>query len=124
MERNPIKFILLFLSVLLALIFYTRGVDAATYYVDSSITDTNIANATPDFMTYNHTTYETTGGTDSVFKTIADINAFAALQPGASVLFRRNQTWAEVLTILASGTAGNPITFGAYGSSGHAKIKK
>src|SRR4030042_5012357 len=107
MERNPIKFILLFLSVLLALIFYTRGVDAATYYVDSSITDTNIANATPDFMTYNHTTYETTGGSDSVFKTIADVNAFAALQPGDSVLFRKSQTWREQLIPPSAGTSGS-----------------
>src|SRR4030043_693444 len=96
--------------------FYCRGVNGATYFVDSSVTDTNVASATPDFTTYNHATFETTGGMDSVFKTIADINAFAALQPGDSVLFRRNQTWAEVLTIPASGTAGNPITFGAFGT--------
>jgi len=90
-------------------------VNATTYYVDSSITDTNVASATPDFTTYNPTTYATDTGSDSVFKTIADINAFSSLQPGDSVLFRKGQTWREQLTVPASGTEGNVITFGAFG---------
>ena len=89
---------------------------AANYYVDSSITDTNPASATPDFTTYDSTTFATTGGSDSVFKTIADINAFSALQPGDSVLFRKGQTWREQLIVPVSGTEGSVITFGAFGS--------
>jgi hypothetical protein len=89
----------------------------AIYYVDNLVADTHVASATPDFTTYNPVTF-TTGvdGTASVFKTIADINAFAALAAGDSVLFRRGQTWAEQLTIPASGLAGSVITFGAFGS--------
>ena len=87
----------------------------ATYYVDSAVTDTHVASATPDFTTYDHTAFTETGGTDSVYKTIADLNlkAFAA---GDFVLFRKGQTWREQLTVPSSGSAGLPITFGAYGS--------
>ena len=101
----------------LILMWATIGVCfSTTYYVDISVTDTHMASATPDFTTYNHTTFATTGGRDRVFKTIADINSFSALAAGDSVLFRKGQTWREQLTIPASGSSGNPITFGAYGS--------
>ena len=86
-----------------------------TYYVDNTITDTNVASATPDCTNYNLTTYTCSGGSASAFATIADINAFSALAPGDSVLFRKGQTWREQLTVPSSGSAGNPITFGAYG---------
>ncbi len=89
---------------------------ATTYYVDNLVTDTNVASATPDFTTYNPATFETTGGTASVFKTIADINAFSGLAAGSTALFRRGQIWREQLTIPSSGSEGSPITFGAYGS--------
>jgi len=90
--------------------------NGTTYYVDNTITDTNPASATPDCTNYNLTTYTCSGGSASAFATIADINAFSALAPGDSVLFRRGQTWREQLTVPSSGSAGNPITFGAYGS--------
>ena len=90
--------------------------------MDSSITDINIGSATPDYTTYNHSTYSTTGGTDSVYKTVADINAFVAIQPGDLVLFRKGQTWREQLTVPTSGTGGNAITYGAYGSGNNPLI--
>lgn len=88
---------------------------AAIYYVDSAITDTYVANATPDFTTYDHVAFTETGGSDSVYKTIADVNlkAFAA---GDFVYFRKGQAWREQLTVPSSGSSGSPITFGAYGS--------
>ena len=94
---------------------------ATNYYIDSAITDTYPASATPDFTTYNPVTFETTGGSASVYKTIADVNlkAFAA---GDFVYFRKGQTWYEQLIIPSSGSAGNPITFGAYGSGGKPAI--
>lgn len=91
-------------------------VSAATYYVDSSVIDTNIASDIPDFTTYNHLTFTTTGGNDAVFATVADVNVFTNLQPGDIVLFRRGQTWRENLTIPASGNISNYIYFGAYGT--------
>ena len=89
--------------------------NGTTYYVDSSITDTNVGSATPDFTTYNPTTFETTGGSASVYKTIADINA-CSFSAGDSILLRKGQTWREQLTVPSSGSAGSPITFGAYGT--------
>jgi parallel beta-helix repeat protein len=91
------------------------------YYVDSSIVDTNVASATPDFTTYNPTTFSTTTGSASVFKTIADINALSPAA-GDSVLFRKGQTWREQLTVPASGSAGLPITYGAFGSGANPVI--
>ena len=85
------------------------------YYVDSSITDTNPASATPDFTTYNPDTFATDTGSASVYKTIADVN-LKSFVAGDSILFRRGQTWRETLTVPSTGTSGNPITFGAYGT--------
>jgi len=77
-ENKPLRgFVKFFFSfVLFVTLFFTAhsSVYATSYYVDSVITDTNPASATPDFTTYNPTTFETTGGSNSVYKTIADVN--------------------------------------------------
>jgi hypothetical protein len=73
-----------------------------------------VASATPDYTTYNHTTYATAGSTDLVFKTIADINA-KSFSPGDNVLFKKDGLWREQLTVTSSGTSGNQITYGSYG---------
>jgi parallel beta-helix repeat protein len=49
------------------------------------------------------------------WKTIGKVNG-SAFQPGDSILFKRGGIWREQLIIPSSGTAGNPITFGAYGT--------
>jgi parallel beta-helix repeat protein len=36
--------------------------------------------------------------------------------PGDTILFKRGDTWYGSLTVGTSGTSGNPITYGAYGS--------
>lgn len=71
---------------------------AATYYVSSIGSDAS------DGLT-----------PDSAWQTISKVNA-ANLQPGDSVLFRRGDVWRQMLQPATSGTAGNPITFGAYGT--------
>jgi hypothetical protein len=53
--------------------------------------------------------------------TIAKINAID-LSPGDAVLFKRGDTWREVLVITQSGGADAPITFGAYGSGAKPRI--
>jgi len=95
--------------------YVSGGGPPPVYYVDSSITDTYVGSATPDFVTYNHLTFEATGGADYVYKTIADINA-CTFVPDDSIYFRKGQTWRETLTIPSSGTSGHPITFGAFGT--------
>ncbi len=37
-------------------------------------------------------------------------------QSGDYILFKRGETWREQLNVLSFGSAGNPITFGAYGT--------
>ena len=49
------------------------------------------------------------------WKTVAKVNS-TLLVPGDTVLFKKGEMWREGLIVPASGTAGNPITFGAYGS--------
>jgi len=49
------------------------------------------------------------------WRTVAKVNA-AALLPGETVYFMRGQIWQEQLTVPSSGTAGNPITFSAFGT--------
>lgn len=49
------------------------------------------------------------------WKTLGRVST-ASLQPGDSVLLARGEMWREGLTIPTSGTTGNPVTFGAYGS--------
>jgi hypothetical protein len=75
---------------------------------------------------------DATGGSDSnnglsesaAWQTIAKVNA-ATIKPGESVLFKRGQTWAGTrLTVPSSGSAGAPITFGAYGSGANPRINK
>ena len=112
--KKPFLITILVLSAIVGFFLSVKGT-GTIYYVDANVTDTNVGSCTPDFTTYDHTTFATEGGTDSVFKTIADLNActFAA---GDTINFRRGQTWNEQLTISQSGTAGNPITFQDFGS--------
>ncbi|MBP7686469.1 MAG: right-handed parallel beta-helix repeat-containing protein [Thermoflexales bacterium] len=81
----------------LALISPARATNT-TYYVsmtDGLDTNTGLSAAAP-------------------FKTIAKVNALN-LQPGDHVLFKCGDTWrSEMLRIEESGTADNPIEFGAY----------
>ncbi len=119
----------------LALIFFFAGflflggvgkASAATYYVDSSIADTYVGNATPDFTTYDSVALTTTGGVDLVFKTIADVNSkggSSGFSPGDQILLRKGQSWNETLQIADSGTSGSPITFGSFGAGGNPAIK-
>ena len=52
---------------------------------------------------------------DSAYQTISKVNGLT-FTGSDSILFKRGETWAEQLTVPSSGTSGNPITFGAYGT--------
>ena len=72
---------------------------AATYYVDATHGNDN-----------NH------GLSSSMaWRTIAEINS-SSFQPGDQILLKRGDVWREQLNFPSSGTPGNPITIGAYGS--------
>jgi len=51
----------------------------------------------------------------NAWKTIAKVNG-SSFNAGDSILFKRGEEWREQLTVPSSGSSGNPITFGAYGS--------
>jgi hypothetical protein len=95
--------------------YFSSGGITTTYYIDNSLTDTNVASATLDSMAYNPSTFSSTTGTDPAYSTLADLNAFS---PGAgdTVLLRKDKTWREQLTVPASGGAGNPIIYSSFGS--------
>jgi len=77
------------------------------------------------------TTYyiDATNGSDSntgtsptaAWKTIAKVNN-SSFNPGDFILFKRGQVWREMLIVSSSGSLGNPITFGAYGSGNNPLI--
>ena len=91
-------------SIVLSTLFLAGNGWGATYYVNQ------------------------TGGSDannglstgSAWKTIAKVNA-SSYAAGDSILFKRGETWREQLRPPSSGSAGSPITFGAYGT-GNAPI--
>lgn len=58
---------------------------------------------------------DSNNGTSAPWKTIAKVNSSRFL-PGDSILFKKGETWREVLSFPSSGSMGNVITFGAYGS--------
>jgi hypothetical protein len=78
--------------------FLASNIKATTYYISNAGSDA--ANGT---------------STGTSWQTIAKVNAttFAA---GDQVLFKKGDSWNEKLTIPSSGTAGNVITFGSYGT--------
>lgn len=51
----------------------------------------------------------------SAWRTLNKV-ASSILRPGDIVLLKRGDTWREQLTVPSSGSAGNVITFGAYGT--------
>jgi len=51
----------------------------------------------------------------SPWRTIAKVNA-TSFSPGDHILFKRGDTWRELLAISSSGDSGNPIVMDAYGS--------
>jgi len=70
----------------------------ASYYVDATLGD------------------DSNPGTQSQpWKTISKVNS-SSFSPGDKIYFKRGEVWREQLTVPSSGSDGNPITFGAYGS--------
>lgn len=88
------------LKLIILFFFYCLVTKAQTYYVD--------------FTTGNDGNPGTTMALP--WKTVAKVNA-TSFSPGAIINFKRGEVWNnETLTPSSSGTAGNPITYGSYGS--------
>lgn len=78
--------------------FWCFQVKATIYYVSNA--GSNAANGT---------------STGTSWQTIAKVNA-TIFSPGDQILFKAGDSWNERLNITVSGTAGNVITFGSYGT--------
>ncbi|MEO8962303.1 MAG: hypothetical protein ABI325_10495, partial [Ginsengibacter sp.] len=52
----------------------------------------------------------------SPWQTLNKLNSFKDLSPGDNVYFKRGDSFVGSITVNQSGTSGNPITFGAYGT--------
>jgi parallel beta-helix repeat protein len=91
---------------------------ATIYYVDSSVTDTNVISATCDFTTYNPVTFSPSTGSACVYATLVDVIVKGSFSAGDSILFRKGQTftWTNPTFTSVAGSSGNVITFGAFGS--------
>ena len=95
-QKNvPLKSALIIVFLILSSI-----ASATDYYISSAGNDTNngLSSTTP-------------------WKTIAKVNSsFSLMKPGDRILFNRGDTFYGTLTVTKSGSAGNPITIGAYGT--------
>lgn len=100
---------------LAALLLAVSGAVADPYYVDNTIVDVRPASGSPDCASYDPSTHACTGGSARAYASVADLNA-ASFVAGDCILFRKGQTWREQLTVAASGSAGSPVVFGAFGA--------
>jgi hypothetical protein len=87
--------------LILALLLSCSPLWATTYYVDNCVSVGNDRN--------NGTS------TSTPWLTINKVNT-STFNPGDSILFESTCTWREELGVPSSGSAGSPITFGAYGT--------
>ncbi len=106
MKNDDVKLKIIFiLAIFFGVLFFAKASSAATYYVDATggnDTNSGISEAT-------------------AWKTISKINS-RSFSPGDFILFKRGETWRGQLSVSSSGSAGSPITFGAYGTGDKPKI--
>ena len=86
----------IFLMVIMTTLIFSGTV----YYVDAS----------------NGNDYNDGISPENAWQTISKING-QSFFPGDFILFKRGEEWREQLMITSSGSRGNHITFGAYGTS-------
>ncbi|MCG6189071.1 right-handed parallel beta-helix repeat-containing protein, partial [Maribellus maritimus] len=103
LKNKLLSFREIVLSAIL-LVFLASNGFATTYYVSSAGNDNN-------------------SGTSSsqAWRTLEKVNSFSP-SPGDQILFNRGDQWVGTLTINVSGSSGNPIVFGAYGTGEKPKI--
>ena len=105
---TPTKAATIFIAMVVlffGLFSFVAQAKAATYYVDAE--NGNDSNA------------GTSEG--SAWETISKVNG-SSFSPGDNIYFKTGQEWREQLTVPSSGSSGNSITFGSYGTSSNPTI--
>jgi|GEM_PF-1176289 len=122
MLKNFTKIFFVFV-ILAGGFLFAKSASAATYYIDPDITDTNVSSATPDCTTYDPVAFSCTGGTNSAYKTIADVNS-KTFSAGDSILLKKGSTFSgTTLQPKGSGNSSQSITWSYYGSGSNPKIQ-
>src|SRR5690242_8416954 len=85
---------------LLFLLLTAANSSATTYYVSSS----------------SGNDYNSGMDPSSAWQSLSKVSNYYNFQPGDQILFKRGDVFYGSLTISNSGSSGNPIVFGAYGS--------
>ncbi len=96
LKSNLIKFLKSF-SFILCVLFATNSF-ATTYYVSPSGNDSNSGTSPSE-----------------AWRTLDKVSSFSP-KPGAQILFQKGGKWVGTIQVNASGTSGNPIIYGAYGT--------
>jgi uncharacterized repeat protein (TIGR02059 family) len=87
-------------AFIILLLFFNTIASATDYYISSSGNDSNNGLSS-----------------STAWKTITKVNTiFSTFKPGDRILFKRGDTFYGTINVNASGSAGNPITIGAYGT--------
>ncbi len=94
------KKLLFFFAVLLPLHLLAQ----TTYYVSNSGSDSNSGTSE-----------------SSPWESLNKVNSYT-FSAGDQILFKRGDQWEGTITVNTSGTSGNPIVYGAYGSGDKPKI--
>ncbi len=81
------------------LVFFVTTSNATVYYVSESGDDSNVGTSE-----------------DQPWKTLSKVNKIYKFEPGDQILFKRGNKWTGTLTVNTSGSEGNPIVYGAYGT--------
>lgn len=103
-SNTPLSRKIFSLLFIIFLLFSSIVGNATIYYVSASGNDSN-------------------PGTSSgqPWKSLAKVNNFSP-KPGDQILFNRGDEWIGTITVSASGSSGNPVTYGAYGTGSKPKI--
>lgn len=97
--KNNLKIMKKPLTLLFFTLIFTFAANAKTYYVSNSGSDNNSGTSS-----------------SSPWRTVSKVSSFSGFLPGDAILFNRDDVFYGELIINNSGSSGNPITFGAYGT--------
>lgn len=92
------------LFCIVPLCIFNLFASGATYYIDNNTGDDSWDGKHPEFF----------GGDSGPWKNVEKVNS-ASLNPGDSVLFKRNCVWNSTINVPNHGNSSESIIFGSYG---------